>query len=136
MDEEWHKLVPETAREALGQQEVARQSNIFELFKAEREYVSDLEAVLDVCHDSSDVQIRLSHIFQVFVEPLRTGDIIKGDGKPEDFIHEVFWNLHEVLTFHQRMLAALFARQREQHPLIQSIADIVLESTPLRCTSS
>ena len=26
------------------------------------------------------------------------------------------------------MLAALFARQREQHPLIQSIADIVLES--------
>lgn len=57
MDEEWHKLVPETAREALGQQEVARQSNIFELFKAEREYVSDLEAVLDVCHDSSDVQI-------------------------------------------------------------------------------
>ena len=28
------------------------------------------------------------------------------------------------------MLAALFTRQREQHPLIQSIADIILDSKP------
>ena len=45
--------MPEAAREALGKDEVARQSNIFELFKAEREYVSDLEAVFEVRHPAS-----------------------------------------------------------------------------------
>ena len=48
-DQEWHKLVPESAREALGKQEVQRQSVIFEIFKAERDYVSDLETVGEVC---------------------------------------------------------------------------------------
>ena len=80
-------------------------------------------------------QLLLKFVFvtsaQVFVEPLRRGNVIKGD--VEEFIHEVFWNLHEVLTFHQRMLAALFARQRDQHPLIQSVSDIILESTPHIC---
>lgn len=47
-DEEWHRLVPEGAREALGPKEVERQSAFFELFKAERDYVSDLEAIRNV----------------------------------------------------------------------------------------
>jgi hypothetical protein len=45
---------------------------------------------------------------------------------------EVFWNLHDILTHHQRMLGSLFARQREQHPLVQSVADIVLDSKSLQ----
>ena len=47
------------------------------------------------------------------------------------FIGEVFFNLDEILAHHQRMLAALFARQRDQFPLVQSVADIVLDSTYL-----
>lgn len=47
-DQEWHRLVPAEARDALGQTEVQRQSVIFEVFKSERDYVADLEAVLDV----------------------------------------------------------------------------------------
>lgn len=47
-DQEWHMLVPSEARDALGKREVQRQSVIFEVFKSEREYVSDLEAVLEV----------------------------------------------------------------------------------------
>lgn len=47
-DQEWHRLVPPEAIEALGKTEVQRQSVIFEVFKAEREYVADLEAVQDV----------------------------------------------------------------------------------------
>lgn len=46
------------------------------------------------------------------------------------FIKEVFGNLPTILAHHERMLGSLFARQRDQHPLIQSIADIVLDSTP------
>ena len=45
-----------------------------------------------------------------------------------DFIHEVFGNLNQILTYHQAMLAALLARQRDQHPFVQSVADIVLGS--------
>jgi hypothetical protein len=47
-DQEWHKLVPPEAQEAVGKDEVQRQSVIFELIKAERDYVSDLEAIKDV----------------------------------------------------------------------------------------
>lgn len=45
------------------------------------------------------------------------------------FVSEVFWNLNEILAHHQRMLQSLFSRQRDQHPLVQSVADIVLDST-------
>ncbi|KAG5650366.1 hypothetical protein H0H81_012481, partial [Sphagnurus paluster] len=44
-DQAWHRLVPPEAQDALGKQEVQRQSVIFEVFKSEREYVDDLEAV-------------------------------------------------------------------------------------------
>jgi hypothetical protein len=42
---------------------------------------------------------------------------------------EVFWNLKEIFAHHQRMLQSLFSRQRDQHPIVQSVADIVLDST-------
>ena len=44
------------------------------------------------------------------------------------FIQEVFSNLESVLAHHQRMLGALYDRQREQFPLVQSVADIILDS--------
>ncbi|OCB84705.1 hypothetical protein A7U60_g8226 [Sanghuangporus baumii] len=109
-DEEWHKLVPETAREALGEKEVQRQSILFEIFKSERDYVRDLETV-----------------FEVIVDPLRTSNVF-GEGKADEFIYSTFWNLHDVLSFHQRMLGSLFVRQQEQHPLIHSVSDIILET--------
>lgn len=46
------------------------------------------------------------------------------------FISEVFWNLEAISGHHHRMLATLFARQREQHPLVQSVADVILDSEP------
>ena len=66
---------------------------------------------------------------QVYIEPLSAANppIIK----PElltGFISQVFGNVAQILAHHQLMLAALFARQREQHPLIQSVADIILDT--------
>ncbi|PPR07542.1 hypothetical protein CVT26_002447, partial [Gymnopilus dilepis] len=112
-DQEWHRLVPPEARDALGKQEVQRQSVIFEVIKSEREYVADLEAVESV-----------------FIDGLRKADppIIK-EPYLSPFINEVFGNLRQILRIHQRLLAALFARQREQHPLIQSVSDIILDTT-------
>lgn len=46
----------------------------------------------------------------------------------QNFITEVFWNLGAILTHHQRLVAALFERQRDQHPVISSVSDIILEA--------
>ena len=47
-EQEWHKLVPPEAMDALGKQEVQRQSVIFEVIKSERDYVADLRSIQDV----------------------------------------------------------------------------------------
>ncbi|KAE9407826.1 hypothetical protein BT96DRAFT_914477 [Gymnopus androsaceus JB14] len=112
-DQEWHRLVPPEAIEALGKTEVQRQSVIFEVFKAERDYVADLQAVQDV-----------------YITPLVNAQppVIQ-QNRLQGYISEVFGNFSQILGHHQRMLGALFSRQREQHPLVQSIADIVLDTT-------
>lgn len=65
----------------------------------------------------------------MFIQPLREANppVIKPD-KLSGFLSEVFWNINEILDHHQRMLTKLFERQREQHPLVQSVADIILDS--------
>ncbi|KAG6373463.1 hypothetical protein JVT61DRAFT_6616 [Boletus reticuloceps] len=112
-DEEWHHLVPAEAREALGKREVERQSVLFEVFKSERDYVADLQL-----------------IEEVFVEPLNSASppIIGDVNRQQNFMSIVFCNLDQIRLHHERMLEALFDRQQEQHPLVQSVADIILES--------
>ena len=65
----------------------------------------------------------------MFIEGLRAAEppIIR-EPHLSEYINEVFGNLRDILFHHQRILAALFARQRDQHPLIQSVADIILDS--------
>ncbi|EIW84261.1 hypothetical protein CONPUDRAFT_163433 [Coniophora puteana RWD-64-598 SS2] len=112
-DSEWYRLVPQEARDSLGKREVERQSVLFEVFKSERDYVADLELVR-----------------QVFIEPLRSANppVIAGD-RLHAFIKELFYNLGDILAHHKRMLGLLFTRQEEQHPIIQSVTDIILEGS-------
>lgn len=114
-DEQWYKLVPKEAQQVLSKEEVQRQSVIFEVIQSEREYVRDLESVK-----------------MVFIQNLRDYSPIS-PRRIDGFISEVFWNLDEILRYHKEMLNALFARQMEQHPLIQGIADIVLAGEYLPC---
>lgn len=46
----------------------------------------------------------------------------------QSFISEVFGNVSAISSHHHRMLGALLSRQREQHPLVQSVTDIILDS--------
>ncbi|KAI0091299.1 hypothetical protein BDY19DRAFT_1033671 [Irpex rosettiformis] len=110
-DEAWYKLVPPEAREVLDKKDVQRQSIIFEFIQSERDYVNDLQLVQEV-----------------FVDPLLATSPIP-QSRIQGFVSEVFYNLNEILAHHRRMLDALFERQREQHPLIQSVADIVLDTS-------
>lgn len=47
------------------------------------------------------------------------------------FVHDVFGNMKEIFSLHQQLLYALFERQCEQHPVLQTVADIVLDSVSL-----
>jgi hypothetical protein len=68
----------------------------------------------------------------VFVAGLRRSDPpIINQGKLNVFIQEVFSNMDKILSYHKRLLAALFELQREQHPIILSIGTVVLDSTCL-----
>ncbi|EAU85398.2 signal transducer [Coprinopsis cinerea okayama7 len=111
-DQEWHKLVPKEALDALDPAEVKRQSMIFEFFKAEREYVSDLELVTEVFMKGMKE-----------AQPAVIPEHLIGG-----FLHEVFGNVADLLKHHKVMLESLFERQREYHPLVHSISDIVLET--------
>ena len=128
-EEEWHKLVPPEAMDALGKKEVQRQSVIFEVIKSERDYVADLRSIQDVC--PLYMRVVFSHYIldQVFIHGLRNGPrpIIR-PAKLADFVADVFGNFNEILRLHERMLLRLFKLQQEQHPLIQSLSDIVLDS--------
>ena len=74
-DQEWYRLVPPEAREALGKEEVQRQSVLFELIKSEREYVFDLEAVQEVDVDKilvSSVSNSSTGFYQTFAKRFPT----------------------------------------------------------------
>ncbi|KAG0706814.1 hypothetical protein DFH29DRAFT_900165 [Suillus ampliporus] len=111
-DEEWHRLVPPEAQEVLDKTVIERQSVLFQVFKSERDYVEDLKLVTEV-----------------FIDPLKFANppVIAPD-RLRPFVQEAFWNLDRILVHHERMLAALFERQLDQHPLIQSVTDIILKT--------
>jgi hypothetical protein len=132
--QEWHLLVTPEACDALGKVEVQRQSVIFEIIKSERDYVADLEAVeqVGVAYPSCPISSRLNTNFKVFIDQLQLATPpIMSIPNLNNFIHKVFGNIHEILVYHQQILAALYDRQREQHPLILTIADIFLDGKPL-----
>ncbi|KAI0649128.1 hypothetical protein C8Q79DRAFT_904017 [Trametes meyenii] len=110
-DEEWYRLVPPEARQVLGPSEVQRQSILFEIIKSEKDYVKDLELVKEV-----------------FIDPLINTSAVP-QHRAKSFVREVFSNMDKILEHHHRQLAALFERQREQHPLIQSLSDIILDNS-------
>lgn len=74
-DEEWHKLVPPEAQEALGDREVQRQSTLFEVVKSERDYVHDMELIQGVRFSSLPlflIIIMLIRVHGIGVHPTLT----------------------------------------------------------------
>lgn len=71
--------------------------------------------------------------FQVFIDGMRQASppIIHPPGGLDDFLNEVFGNMDRILSHHQRMLDSLFDLQREQHPILLSVGDLVLDSMSL-----
>lgn len=66
----------------------------------------------------------------IFIKPLRMADppVISPSYVLEEFIDEVFGNIHELRQCNKRLLEVMYIRQREQAPVIQRIGDIFLEA--------
>lgn len=67
---------------------------------------------------------------QLWIKPLRTGDIIQPDSRRDTFVTQVFWNVSAILANNAVLSDQLNKRQRSQ-PIVQTIGDILLERVPL-----
>lgn len=62
---------------------------------------------------------------QSWVKPLRSQEVVPSDRR-DDFVRQVFWNVHEVLGVNQVLAERLTKRQKQQ-PVVQNIGDLFLE---------
>jgi hypothetical protein len=65
---------------------------------------------------------------QSWVKPLRTQDIVDSKRR-EDFVSQVFWNVHDVLNVNHVLAERLTKRQKQQ-PVVQAVGDLFLERVP------
>lgn len=92
--------------------EKKRQEAINEVIYTERDFVRDLEYLRDS-----------------WVKPLISQDVIAADRK-EDFVRQVFWNVHDVLSVNLPLAERLTKRQKQQ-PVVSTIGDLFMERVPL-----
>ncbi|KAH8917687.1 hypothetical protein BT69DRAFT_1301626, partial [Atractiella rhizophila] len=107
----WVHSVPQEIVDSVTETEKKRQEAINELIYTERDFVRDME-----------------YLKESWIKPLRTSNVI-AETEREDFITQVFWNISEIHAVNARFSDALNTRQKLA-PIVESIADIVLEFTP------
>ncbi|CAE6477823.1 unnamed protein product [Rhizoctonia solani] len=110
--DDWVNVVPEEARNILDKHEIQRQSNIYELVKSERNFVIGMQIFLYIFRDG------LLHA---------NPPVISNRDRLDLLVDEVFFNAQEILSIHLELRDRLYERQRDQHPIIQTIADIYLK---------
>ena len=91
--------------------EKKRQEAINEVIYTERDFVRDLEYLRDS-----------------WVKPLISQDVIAADRR-EDFVRQVFWNVHDVLGVNLPLAERLTKRQKQQ-AVVSAIGDIFKERVP------
>ncbi|KAI7943871.1 hypothetical protein MJO28_011399 [Puccinia striiformis f. sp. tritici] len=109
---DWASIVPKELLLSLDSKEIARQSIIYELISGEQEYVQDLD----------DYE-------KLFIIPLvsSTPSII-APSRIGEFKEKVVSNVLEIRDHNRVLLQNLLIRQQDQHPLVQSIGDVLLNS--------
>ncbi|KAI9612683.1 hypothetical protein H4Q26_007840 [Puccinia striiformis f. sp. tritici PST-130] len=100
---DWASIVPKELLLSLDSKEIARQSIIYELISGEQEYVQDLDDYEKYTVDNS---------------PFKIGE----------FKEKVVSNVLEIRDHNRVLLQNLLIRQQDQHPLVQSIGDVLLNS--------
>ena len=62
------------------------------------------------------------------MKPLKESEIIPEDRR-QDFIEQVFWNIHDIIAVNTRLRDALNKRQKS-YAVVEQIGDVLLESVP------
>ncbi|KAF8734008.1 CNH domain, partial [Rhizoctonia solani] len=110
--DEWVYVVPEEARKILDKHEIQRQSNIYELVKSERNFIIGMQIFLYIFRDGL-----------LYADP----PVISHRDRLDILVHEIFFNAQEILSIHLELRDKLYERQRDQHPIIHTVADIYLK---------
>ncbi|KAG8731553.1 RHO1 GDP-GTP exchange protein 2, partial [Ceratobasidium sp. 423] len=110
-DQLWINLVPPEIVESVSEQEKKRQEAINEVINAEYNFVQDLEYLRDL-----------------WMEPLRTGDIIPPDRRSE-FMQQVFGNVKDILDV-SKQLSDLLTECQDTHLIVPYISDLFLTMVP------
>nr|KIR47597.1 rho guanyl-nucleotide exchange factor [Cryptococcus bacillisporus CA1280] len=108
----WIHSVSQEILDSVDDKEKKRQEAINEVIYTERDFVRDLEYLRDL-----------------WVKPLRTQDVIDAKRR-DDFVRQVFWNVHDVLSVNHVLAERLTKRQKKE-PVVSRIGDIFLERVPL-----
>ncbi|WVR00332.1 hypothetical protein IAU59_007475 [Kwoniella sp. CBS 9459] len=108
----WIHSVSQEILDSVDDTEKKRQEAINEVIYTERDFVRDLEYLRDS-----------------WVKPLRTQDVVAANRR-DDFVRQVFWNVHDVLTVNHPLAERLTKRQKKE-PVVSAIGDLFLERVPL-----
>ncbi|WWC91564.1 uncharacterized protein L201_006510 [Kwoniella dendrophila CBS 6074] len=108
----WIHSVSQEILDSVDDTEKKRQEAINEVIYTERDFVRDLEYLRDS-----------------WVKPLRTSDVIDAKRR-DDFVRQVFWNVHDVLAVNHPLAEKLTKRQKKE-PVVSGIGDLFLERVPL-----
>ncbi|ODN82498.1 rho guanyl-nucleotide exchange factor [Cryptococcus wingfieldii CBS 7118] len=108
----WIHSVSQDILDSVDDREKKRQEAINEVIYTERDFVRDLEYLRDL-----------------WVKPLRTQEIVDLDRR-DDFVRQVFWNVHDVLAVNQPLAERLTKRQQKE-PVVSGVGDLFLERVPL-----
>lgn len=134
----WIHMVPKEISDSVDDTEKKRQEAINELIYTERDFVRDMEYLRDVRDVlmggrcwllviSTDIHTWCGPS-QKWMTPLRTGAVIP-EGRREQFVTQVFWNVTEIHSVNIKLAEALTRRQKTQ-PVVNSIGDLLLKFIP------
>ncbi|WVW85998.1 hypothetical protein I302_108036 [Kwoniella bestiolae CBS 10118] len=108
----WIHSVSQEILDSVDDTEKKRQEAINEVIYTERDFVRDLE-----------------YLKESWVKPLRTSEVIDPKRR-DDFVRQVFWNVHDVLSVNIILAEKLTKRQKKE-PVVSGIGDLFLERVPL-----
>ncbi|KAF7309990.1 Rho guanyl-nucleotide exchange factor [Mycena indigotica] len=107
----WIHSVPAEIIASVSDTEKKRQEAINEVIYTERDFVRDMEYLRDM-----------------WVARLAAADIIPTERR-EQFLIQVFWNAHDIITVNTKLRDALNKRQRA-YAVVEKIGDIFLDAIP------
>lgn len=87
------------------------------------------EAINEIMYTERDFVRALEYLRESWVKPLRSDDDVIPIDRREEFVRQVFWNVHDVLKVNHVLAERLTKRQKSK-PVVDSIGDIFLECVP------